>query len=316
MEGLFGFVMFFFSFSFFSKFILRAYKFRPSHEISQKIFSWCSSSKSSLQDKQGQYIFTICFSVWGRFCARHPAVILILGALVCAACIAGIAFFKVTTDPVELWSAPGSRARREREYFNTHFTWVALSSTFYTVWQAYGSLAIVRWLDPGEKKEEEEKKDGLELEKSNTVVWNIKGRRTLPWANGSMLSIINAFFKGLAHCQSGSQPDSYLPNWQKCSIFSSQVAEKTLSMTSLPWWRHPWCHLWSYRQCCIKQLSWSGHKNHIVWLPWQRVGYHGNQCPKPDSVPIPDFPAKFGADRAVNGGVDSGQTNIQTFLVL
>ncbi len=32
----------------------------------------------------------------------------------------------------------------------------------------------------------------------------------------------------LAHCQWGSQPDSHLLNWQKCNIFSSQVAQKSI----------------------------------------------------------------------------------------
>ena len=59
---------------------------------------------------------------WGRFCARHPVLIIVCGLAVCVACTAGVAMFKVTTDPVELWSAPGSRARREKEYFDTHFT--------------------------------------------------------------------------------------------------------------------------------------------------------------------------------------------------
>lgn len=33
----------------------------------------------------------------------------------------GIKYMKVTTDPVELWAAPNSRARLEREYFDSHF---------------------------------------------------------------------------------------------------------------------------------------------------------------------------------------------------
>jgi Niemann-Pick C1 protein len=33
----------------------------------------------------------------------------------------GIAFIKVTTDPVELWAAPESRSRVEREFFDSHF---------------------------------------------------------------------------------------------------------------------------------------------------------------------------------------------------
>ncbi len=49
-------------------------------------------------------------------------VVIVAGVVVCAACTAGISMFQVTTDPVQLWSAPGSRARREKDYFDTHFT--------------------------------------------------------------------------------------------------------------------------------------------------------------------------------------------------
>jgi Niemann-Pick C1 protein len=33
----------------------------------------------------------------------------------------GIMYMRVTTDPVELWAAPTSRARTEREFFDSHF---------------------------------------------------------------------------------------------------------------------------------------------------------------------------------------------------
>lgn len=33
----------------------------------------------------------------------------------------GIKYMKVTTDPVELWASPNSRARLERQYFDSHF---------------------------------------------------------------------------------------------------------------------------------------------------------------------------------------------------
>ncbi|KAH9496665.1 NPC intracellular cholesterol transporter 1, partial [Bulinus truncatus] len=61
------------------------------------------------------------FYKWGYFCARHPyitslSVIIIFGALT-----AGAVFFTVTTDPVKLWSAPDSRARLEKNYFDSHF---------------------------------------------------------------------------------------------------------------------------------------------------------------------------------------------------
>lgn len=35
---------------------------------------------------------------------------------------AGLKSIKLTTDPVELWSAPNSRARQEKDFHDTHFT--------------------------------------------------------------------------------------------------------------------------------------------------------------------------------------------------
>lgn len=62
------------------------------------------------------------FKLWGRMCARHPYWVLPIGLILCGILIGGIGYFKVMTDPVELWSAPSSRARQEREYFDEHFT--------------------------------------------------------------------------------------------------------------------------------------------------------------------------------------------------
>lgn len=33
----------------------------------------------------------------------------------------GIKYLKITTDPVELWAAPNSRSRIEREFFDRNF---------------------------------------------------------------------------------------------------------------------------------------------------------------------------------------------------
>ena len=61
------------------------------------------------------------FYYWGRFAAKYWYLVLLFSLLICAALSFGLFFFKVTTDPVELWSAPTSRARKEKEYFDSHF---------------------------------------------------------------------------------------------------------------------------------------------------------------------------------------------------
>ncbi len=61
------------------------------------------------------------FGAWGRFCSRRPIIVIVVGVCLCAILIGGISVFQVTTDPVELWSAPDSRARTEKKYFDEHF---------------------------------------------------------------------------------------------------------------------------------------------------------------------------------------------------
>ena len=61
------------------------------------------------------------FTRWGTFCARWPKAVLAVGLLVAVGLSCGIAMFQVITDPVLLWSAPNSRARLEKNYFDEHF---------------------------------------------------------------------------------------------------------------------------------------------------------------------------------------------------
>lgn len=61
------------------------------------------------------------FMTWGGFCARHPGTVLILGLVVCTGLSCGLVMFKVTTDPVKLWSSPDSVARTQKDYYDQHF---------------------------------------------------------------------------------------------------------------------------------------------------------------------------------------------------
>lgn len=61
------------------------------------------------------------FTQWGSFCVRNPGVILLFSLAFIGACSSGLVFVRITTNPVELWSAPSSQARREKQYFDTHF---------------------------------------------------------------------------------------------------------------------------------------------------------------------------------------------------
>lgn len=44
-----------------------------------------------------------------------------VGLVVAASLCAGIIFLKITTDPVDLWAAPHSRARLEKDYYDKNF---------------------------------------------------------------------------------------------------------------------------------------------------------------------------------------------------
>lgn len=61
------------------------------------------------------------FFLWGKFCAYHPVLVIVASIVACVILIVGICFFQVVTDPVELWSAPDSRARLEKNYFDENF---------------------------------------------------------------------------------------------------------------------------------------------------------------------------------------------------
>uniref|UniRef100_A0A7N8XEH7 Niemann-Pick disease, type C1 n=1 Tax=Mastacembelus armatus TaxID=205130 RepID=A0A7N8XEH7_9TELE len=63
----------------------------------------------------------ILFSSWGSFCVRHPFLVILACLMLVAVSSGGLVYMHITTDPVELWSAPTSQARQEKDYFDSHF---------------------------------------------------------------------------------------------------------------------------------------------------------------------------------------------------
>lgn len=61
------------------------------------------------------------FAQWGSFCVRNPGCVIFFSLAFIAMCSSGLVFIRVTTNPVDLWSAPSSQAHLEKEYFDTHF---------------------------------------------------------------------------------------------------------------------------------------------------------------------------------------------------
>jgi len=80
----------------------------------------CCGSSERLQARFERLLSTL-FSAWGEFCARHTLAVILVSVVICGILTVGCALFTVVTDPVELWSSPNSRARTEKNYFDTNF---------------------------------------------------------------------------------------------------------------------------------------------------------------------------------------------------
>lgn len=61
------------------------------------------------------------FRRWGIFVARNPFPIMTISLSVSVLLALGMTFWKVTTDPVDLWVSPRSQARQDMEFFNRNF---------------------------------------------------------------------------------------------------------------------------------------------------------------------------------------------------
>ncbi|XP_020791717.1 NPC intracellular cholesterol transporter 1 [Boleophthalmus pectinirostris] len=63
----------------------------------------------------------VVFSSWGSFCVRYPLLVILGSIILVAVSSGGLVYMRITTDPVELWSSPSSQARKEKDYFDSHF---------------------------------------------------------------------------------------------------------------------------------------------------------------------------------------------------
>lgn len=62
------------------------------------------------------------FGRLGVICARHPIMVIVAWIIFVGICSGGLAFTKITTDPVDLWSSPTSRSRKEKNYYDKTFS--------------------------------------------------------------------------------------------------------------------------------------------------------------------------------------------------
>ncbi|XP_073444736.1 NPC1-like intracellular cholesterol transporter 1 [Dendrobates tinctorius] len=61
------------------------------------------------------------FQWWGTRISTYPKTVICICVVVVVVLSAGMALIKLTTDPVELWSAPNSRARQEKDFHDANF---------------------------------------------------------------------------------------------------------------------------------------------------------------------------------------------------
>jgi Niemann-Pick C1 protein len=62
------------------------------------------------------------FTKWGNICCDYSIFVIIAAVVFVLICAIGLLKFTVVTDPVKLWSAPGSQARREKDTFDSNFS--------------------------------------------------------------------------------------------------------------------------------------------------------------------------------------------------
>lgn len=73
------------------------------------------------KDKVLIRFFQTTFAGIGSFSASHAILVLMLTSWVTFGMLYGIFNLQLTANPIELWSAPGSRSREEMDYFNSRF---------------------------------------------------------------------------------------------------------------------------------------------------------------------------------------------------
>ena len=61
------------------------------------------------------------FQYLGRFCAEYPKLVLFLGLAFCSLMCLGYFNFEIEKDPIKLWSADSSIARKNKLYFDENF---------------------------------------------------------------------------------------------------------------------------------------------------------------------------------------------------
>ncbi|KAM4578085.1 NPC1-like intracellular cholesterol transporter 1 [Fundulus diaphanus] len=92
------------------------------NEVHQRIITPSEVSCTDKSSFAAQAFMSQQFQRWGTLMASYPLTVLLVAAIIVAVFSVGLKSIKLTTDPVELWSSPNSRARQEKDFHDKHFT--------------------------------------------------------------------------------------------------------------------------------------------------------------------------------------------------
>ncbi|KAM4745811.1 NPC1-like intracellular cholesterol transporter 1 [Anableps anableps] len=97
-------------------------KDKNGNEVGQQVISPWEVTWADKTSLAAQAFLSRKFQHWGTLMASYPLTVLLVAAIIVAIFSVGLKSIKLTTDPVELWSAPNSRARQEKDFHDKHFT--------------------------------------------------------------------------------------------------------------------------------------------------------------------------------------------------
>ncbi|KAH7727935.1 vacuolar membrane protein [Aphelenchoides avenae] len=75
-----------------------------------------STNRKSIEER----LIKVC-SKYGNFVAHRPIMVFLMGLFPALFFSCGLLVIRLTTDPVELWSSPGSEARQQKAFFDENF---------------------------------------------------------------------------------------------------------------------------------------------------------------------------------------------------
>uniref|UniRef100_A0A3Q3Q0R7 SSD domain-containing protein n=1 Tax=Monopterus albus TaxID=43700 RepID=A0A3Q3Q0R7_MONAL len=96
-------------------------KDQKSNDVPQRVIDPSEVTCADRNSLRAQAFLSLQFQHWGTLMATYPLTVLLVSAVVVAVFSAGLKSIELTTDPVELWSAPDSRARKEKDFHDLHF---------------------------------------------------------------------------------------------------------------------------------------------------------------------------------------------------